>query len=74
MILLSNCRTGTVPFLDILYKSLGLFFKLTSLCSNVKLIKLNASLARIAYGHLRNEYKTGFFIIFCDSYHTFFHF
>ena len=56
-------RIGTVLVFDIFINSNGLFFKSTSLISTLISQINNAHLARIAYGHLRNEYKISVLIL-----------
>ena len=53
-------RKGTVLVFDVFVNSIGLFFKSTSLISTLISQINNAHLTRIAYGHLRNEYKINF--------------
>ena len=54
---------GTVLVLDLFINSNGVFFKSTSLISTLISQINNAHLARIAYGHLRNEYKISVVIL-----------
>ena len=56
-------KIGTVFVLDLFMNSMGLFFKSTSLISTLISQINNAHLTRIAYGHLRNEYKISVVIL-----------